>query len=277
MTSWRFFLLPGLLLATAVAKEEPGASHQNTLGMKFVPVAIAGKDSRTLLFSIWETRVRDYRQFAKEDPRAGDAWEPEGKDGEDHPVFHVSALDAAAFCEWLTQKERAAKKIGPDDVYRLPTDHEWSCAAGIGGQEDPAKPAKEKDHHQLADDHPLRGAFPWGDEEEMPVGFANYDGEDSRGAVDGKKPDRFAGPSPVGSFPANPFGLFDLFGNADEWCSDVYDKRVILGEETIQQVARGGSWFFEAMPLAKRVAYGSDSSRHFTGFRCVLERGSPKP
>lgn len=78
-----------------------------------------------------------------------------------------------------------------------------------------------------------------------------------------------------GSFPANPAGLFDVFGNAEEWCSDVYDKTVILGTETINRVARGGSWFWEAMPVAKRVAYPSDSGRHFTGFRSVLERGKP--
>jgi formylglycine-generating enzyme required for sulfatase activity len=276
MASRYIFPLLGLLLVPVSAKEDPAGSCQNALGMKFVPVVIeGGEEPRTVLFSIWETRVKDYRHFAKDDPGAGEDWEPEGKDGEDHPVFNVTAENAAAFCEWLTKKERAAKRIGPADVYRLPTDHEWSCAAGIGDEEDAAKPAKEKDNHKLADEHPLRDAFPWGDEEEPPVGFANYDGEDSRAPAGGAKPDRFTGSSPVGSFPANPAGLYDVFGNAEEWCSDIYDKTIILGTEKINQVVRGGSWFWEAMPVAKRVAYPSDSGRHFTGFRCVLERGKP--
>src|SRR5262245_40073528 len=149
----KHLLVPLCIITASVAsgqdaakKEPAAAAFENSLGMKFVPVPIHGaKDkSKTVLFSVWETRVKDYRAYAKANPKVDDAWQPEDLKTEDHPVFSVSALDAAAFCKWLTEKERAAKKIGPKDVYRLPTDHEWSCAAGIGEKEDPAKPPMSK-------------------------------------------------------------------------------------------------------------------------------------
>ena len=45
----------------------------------------------------------------------------------------------------LTERERKAGKLAANETYRLPTDHEWSCAVGIGEQEDAAKTPKEKD------------------------------------------------------------------------------------------------------------------------------------
>ena len=104
----------------------------------------------------------------------------------DLPVVHVSWDDAQAFCRW-------AKK-------RLPTEAEWEYAAKGGALDAP---------------------YPWGKFRQMDGKyFANYwQGRfpDENSAADG-----FLGLAPVGSFPANPYGLFDVGGNVWEWCSDRY-------------------------------------------------------
>lgn len=254
-----------LLAGAASGQDAPkkDAAFENSLGMKFVPVAIHGaKDkTKTVFFSVWETRVKDYRVYAKANPKVDDAWQPEDLKTEDHPVVNVNALDAAAFCKWLTEKERAAKKIGPKDVYRLPTDHEWSCAAGIGGQEDPAKPPMSKTPGVLAEDHPLKKAYPWGKDEEPPADAGNFD----------LPLDPFEKTSPVGRFQPSKSGLHDLFGNVAEWCSDVIREKG-FGGEMVSQVTRGGSWWAEPFPMASRMTHVQDTALHFNGFRCVLEK-----
>jgi formylglycine-generating enzyme required for sulfatase activity len=84
--------------------------------MKFV--AIPGT---SVLFSIWETRVKDFEAFVKE---SGYAWSEmaDFAQGPDHPVVKVSWNDASAFCAWLSKKEGRQ--------YRLPTDEEWDTAVG---------------------------------------------------------------------------------------------------------------------------------------------------
>jgi len=121
------------LIAATAAPEKP---FENSLGMRFVPVAIVGGPSagKTIRFSVWETRVKDYAAFAKDEKR--DWPKPDFAQGDDHPAVMVSWEDATAFCAWLTKEEQRKRKIGPKDVYRLPTDHEWSCAVGIGKEEE---------------------------------------------------------------------------------------------------------------------------------------------
>jgi len=131
----------------------------NTLGMKFVPVPITGgpTDKQRVLFSIWETRVQDYELFVKETKRE---W-PKARFDQDptHPATNITWSDAGAFCQWLTASERKAGTIGESEVYRLPSDHEWSCAVGIGEQEDAAKVPHDKDG-KLADVYPWGGLAP---------------------------------------------------------------------------------------------------------------------
>ena len=62
----------------------------------------------------------------------GHHWRDPGfTQGEDHPVVGVNRADAAAFCAWLTRRERAAGQIDTGSCYRLPTDFEWSVAVGF--------------------------------------------------------------------------------------------------------------------------------------------------
>ena len=118
----------------AATKDAP---FVNSLGMKFVPVPIVGGPTggQRVLFSVWETRVADYEVFATETKRA---WPKVGiEQGPTHPAVNGSWEDAVAFCVWLTERERAAGRLGENEMYRLPSDHEWSCAVGIGELEDP--------------------------------------------------------------------------------------------------------------------------------------------
>ena len=85
--------------------------------------------------------------------------------------------------------------------------------------------------------------------------------------------------APVGSFPANPFGLYDMSGNVWEWCADwkeSYDVSVSRnpkGPETgSSRLLRGGSWGYTAKDLrsADRGSGAPAFRLNDIGFRCAL-------
>jgi hypothetical protein len=207
----------------------------NSLGMKFVPVKIKGGPSggQRVLFSVWETRVQDYEAFVAETKRE---WSKPGfPQGPTHPAVNVRLLDAQAFCEWLTERERKSGLLGADEVYRLPTDHEWSCAVGIGAREDATLPPIDKSRK-------IPGEFPWGDTWPPPEGTGNFSGRESTGHEiwPGQRPipdfrDEFPETSPVGSFSANALGLYDLAGNIYEMCQPVSGGIIQRGGKTFCQ------------------------------------------
>jgi sulfatase modifying factor 1 len=192
---------------------------------------------------------------------------PEGpsssiKGREDHPVVHVSYSDALAYARWA----------GKD----LPTEAEWEFAAR-GGE--------------------AGKLYPWGDEL-APGGrfLANiYQGKFPVAGGDSKK-DGFAGTAPVGSFPPNAYGLYDMAGNVWEWTldwyrADEYERRSRDGvvrdprgpeqsfdpsePETKKRVQRGGSYLCTS-DYCSRYMVGSrgksepESPAGHVGFRCVL-------
>ncbi len=223
--------------ATAATKE----TFVNSLGMEFVPVP-----GTKVLFSIWDTRVQDYRAYAEAKPGADKSWSrldkswtthPGFKQREDHPVVDVNWNDANAFCAWLTRKERKEGKIGQDQEYRLPAAKEWSVAAGPG-------------------------KFPWGNQWPPPKGAGNFDPS--------MKVDDYKYTSPVGHFAANGYGLFDMGGDVYQWCEDLYDPRENY------RVLRGSSWA-TGDPENPFYLWSSGRNRStperrdfFYGFRCVL-------
>ena len=82
--------------------------------------------------------------------------------------------------------------------------------------------------------------------------------------------DEYEYTSPVGSFLANSFGLYDMGGNVWQWCEDWQD-----GEQKYR-VVRGASWGRinpDLLLSSYRSGYGPDYRGSGIGFRCVLVGG----
>lgn len=225
-------------------------TYINLLEMKFVPVS-----GTTVLFSIWQTRVQDYRVFARE---TNLNWKrPRFKQDEKHPAVNVSWEDARRFCQWLTERERRAQRIGPRDEYRLPTDLEWSSAAELTGEHGKTP----GDRNGKITDH-----YPWGTKWPPPSDCANLDPT--------LKIEPYDFTSKVGKFPPNRMGLFDLSGNVWEWCEDLFEGK------SKNRTLRGGSWHTPSQEMLLSSFRLSDSPGHrldIIGFRCVLEVRKPSP
>jgi formylglycine-generating enzyme required for sulfatase activity len=260
-----------------VTKEQP---WQNSLGMKFVPVS-----GTQALFSIWDTRVEDFRVFVESAgydatdgmwSLANDGWKQRGASWKDpgfkqsptDPVVGVSWEDAKAFCEWLTKRERTSGGLPEGTEYRLPTDQEWSIAVGLDSE--PGETPQEKSFK-------IKLYF-WGSTWPPPAGAGNYCGLESRiGSEPSKWPviegynDGYPRTSPVGSFAPNKNGLYDMGGNVWQWCEDWYNS------ENTHRVLRGASWDSRkpVFLLASSRDYVTPDYRgDFIGFRCVLAKGS---
>jgi formylglycine-generating enzyme required for sulfatase activity len=175
---------------------------------------------------------------------------------ENRPVINVSWDDAAAYCQWLSQKT--------DLPFKLPTEAQWEKAARGNDQR----------------------KYPWGNHEPYYNGkwYANYRAHDS---WEKRGDDGFPYTTPVGSYKlgASPYGLLDMAGNVWEWCSDRYDgdyyknltqknKNKIIQNPTgpgggSDRVIRGGGWPDGARVLrcANRGSGGPSSRGSGLGFR----------
>lgn len=140
-------------------------------------------------------------------------WRTPGFDQEDdHPVTCMNFHDASAYAAWLSEKT--------GQRYRLPSEAEW--------------------------EHAMRGGtsttYYWGDVWEP--GRANVDGQP------GQPGQRMT--TPGGTFPPNPFGLYDMAGNVWVWLADCYnanygsaptDGSAWMSGNCAMRVRRSGSWF----------------------------------
>nr|VFJ89634.1 MAG: Formylglycine-generating enzyme, required for sulfatase activity, contains SUMF1/FGE domain [Candidatus Kentron sp. H]VFJ96696.1 MAG: Formylglycine-generating enzyme, required for sulfatase activity, contains SUMF1/FGE domain [Candidatus Kentron sp. H]VFJ97617.1 MAG: Formylglycine-generating enzyme, required for sulfatase activity, contains SUMF1/FGE domain [Candidatus Kentron sp. H] len=156
---------------------------------------------------------------------------------ERHPVINVSWQEAREYCAWLSRET--------GHRYRLASEVEWEYAARAG----------------------TRTRYWWGDE--PGANRANCDGCGSQ--WDGRQT------SPVGSFAANPFGLYDTAGNVWEWTLDCWHEEY-RGAPTdgypweagdcSRRVIRGGAWsnstvFLRSADRNGSIASGGDSSLGF--------------
>jgi formylglycine-generating enzyme required for sulfatase activity/serine/threonine protein kinase len=281
---------PGTTAAIPPSLPPPATKDQpfvNTLGMKFVPVPISGGPTKGkwLLFSIWHTRVQDYATYVKAQEsmarKVDGSWKSQEKDGTpagrepDHPVVGVSWEDAQAFCKWLTQKETAEGKLASGSFYRLPSDEEWSWAAEMPLEAGTIP--REK--------HRLNGAvFAWGKEWPPKQRQGNFADESFHGRFPKPDPKRrevtnawiagyqdgYATTSPVGIFTPNRLGLYDMAGNAWQWCEDWWDST------QKERVLRGGSWRNKDNLNSNFRHFMAPPSRYnYLGFRCVLVVSAP--
>ncbi len=175
--------------------------------------------------------------------------------GADLPVESVTWLEAEKYC-------RALKK-------RLPTEAEWEFAARAGSTTE----------------------YPWGDT--IDATKANYcDSTCKLNVRDPNASDGFPTTAPVGSFPANAFGLHDMAGNVNEWVNDwMLEKYYLVSPKQDPKgpnielagdvkrgggnykVVRGGSWENRASNLrsAHRKGYWVDYRIEGLGFRCAAD------
>lgn len=185
---------------------------------------------------LYEVTNAQYGQYKKQ--KNGDP----GK-----PVVSVSWLDAAGFCNWLSQLEQFkpvyhiqnGQLQGIDkeaDGYRLLTEAEWEWLARKAG--------KSK-----------QSVFVWGDALTIPKNTANIADESARGKVEifvPKYQDNYAEVAPVGSLQQEKSGLYDQAGNVSEWTHDSYSVIPPSAGEVLQDplgvalgnahVVKGASW-----------------------------------
>lgn len=195
----------------------------------------------------------DFRRWWSYVP--GASWRAPGGPGtvavDDHPVVHVSYDDAVAFADWAG--------VG------LPTEEQWEYAARAGGST----------------------SFPWGETLE-PGGIRMANTWQGRFPWEDVDPDGFRRTSPVGSFPPNAWGLYDMIGNVWEWTrSDATGSHGGLAsadgpccapssgsDADGTKVIKGGSHLCSPdycrryRPAARQFEETQSSTSHL-GFRCV--------
>jgi formylglycine-generating enzyme required for sulfatase activity len=153
-----------------------------------------------------------YSGLPKEE-RSKASWQYVGFPQDDrHPVVCVTFQDAIDYASWLS------KRTGR--TYRLLSEAEWEYAARAG----------------------TTTTFPWGSGASHES--ANYGGEDSPGPGLAQGRDEWVGTSPVGSFPPNAFGLFDVNGNVMQWVQDCFSNAYTT-------TPMDGSAYEADLPLAK--------------------------
>lgn len=119
--------------------------------------------------------------------------------------------------------------------------------------------------------------YPWG--EQVSRESSNY-GARTCCSYKTLGPDKWLYAAPVGSFPANAWGVKDVIGNVSEWTSSCYQSRLSVTSAdncaTTKFVTRGGSWYHAPKDLrvSNRSPYAADTKLIYLGFRLIVSLGA---
>jgi formylglycine-generating enzyme required for sulfatase activity len=195
-------------------------------------------------FAEWDAAQadKDWQRITGIDARRGNDWDW-GRG--DRPAIKVSWEDAQAYAKWLSEK------TGKE--YRLLSEAEWEYAARAG----------------------TTTPFWWG--KAITPDHANYDGNYTYDGG-GKKGEYREKTVPVKSFKPNPWGLYQVHGNVQEWCEDVWndnyngaptDGSAWTAGDSSRRVLRGGSWliFPRFLRSANRSWWVAGYRVNWIGFR----------
>ena len=229
-----------------------------------VTVSAFAMDKWEVSIELWES-VRAWGNAHGYDLVAG------GSYGAKHPVHAVNWYNVVKWCNARSEKEgkvpayyvdaamtqvyRSEDKVPAgvkwDTGYRLPTEAEWEKAArgGVAGK-----------------------LYPWGTDE-ISADLANYNASNKSGTT------------PVGSYGANGYGLYDMAGNVCEWTWDLYGGYAQTAQTDprgpssgFYRVIRGGGWSGNVEGCRLAADGGLDPDVRWSsgfGFRSVLPPGQP--
>lgn len=181
--------------------------------------------------------------------------------GDDFPVYNVNYAEAETFCRTFTTRQRTSGALPAGWEFRLPTEAQWEYACRAG----------------------TAVATAFGDR--LSSRQANFDGNfPYNGAEKGPTLGRAA---KVGSYAANPWGIYDMHGNIFDWCRDWYHPRLPGGTDpdrssaeasaqrnrdgTVSRVRRGGCWADKGWPCrsACRARFEPERRADHIGFRIL--------
>jgi formylglycine-generating enzyme required for sulfatase activity len=207
--------------------------------------------SQPFAMAAFEVSVAEWRRFAA----ATGVTVDERLQTPEAPVRYVDHDDAVAYTDWLTAETGVR--------YRLPTEAEWEYAARAGTE----------------------GSWHFGDDEAGICTRANLADASARRRYElwmaVECDDGFEAVAPVGSFPANPFGLHDVLGNVSEWVlecgmppyADADDDGSLVnrGERCSSHGHRGGSWDGDPAALSVTRRAAAFGRKDDVGIRLVRE------
>lgn len=256
-------------------------------GRRANEIAYTTQLNRHFYVSRHETTNKQYRAF-KQQHSSGN-YKRKSLDSGKQPVVNVSWQQAALYCNWLSKQEKLQPfyqtKSGfvsgnnkNANGYRLLTEVEWAWLA------------RNKDAQLLT--------YPWGNTASSinnKTAIGNFADQNAEPLVSFTLPeynDGYSAASPVGKFPANHRGIFDLGGNVSEWVNDWYSaKGNLAGKGSDYQVpadplgpsegefhvVRGASWA-KGHPPQLRLAYRDFGAKgkYDIGFRIARYVSPPK-